>query len=152
MLIAEKTALRPPPEGCLSVGCSFQILVEVLFQRGKGGAADDVLDLAGVIDRGFLIHAERHEQLAEDGVAFVGAFRDLKSRFGQVQTAVAGNGDIASVTQDSDRAADAWLGVAHFLADVDRAYKAFSVAENQNGLQVHFTGFFKLHNHHSRVE
>ena len=82
----------------------------MLFQRGKGGAADDVLDLAGVIDRGFLIHAERHEQLAEDGVAFVGAFRDLKTRFGQVQTAVAGNGDVTSVAQDPDCAADAGLG------------------------------------------
>ncbi len=82
----------------------------MLFQRVKGAAADDVFNFAGVVDSGFLVYAERHEQLAEDGVAFVGAFRDLKSRFGQVQTAVAGNGDISSVTQDSDRAADAWLG------------------------------------------
>ncbi len=73
----------------------------MLFQRVKGASADDVFNFAGVVDSGFLVYAERHEQFAENIVALIGAFRDLKSRFGQVQTAVAGNGDIASVTQDS---------------------------------------------------
>ena len=116
----------------------FHLLVKVFFQSRKGAAAYDVLDFAGVVCRGFLVDAEPDEELTEHGVTLVGALSDLKPRLGEVKSPVVGNGDVAAVTENSDRTADAGLGVAHFLADVDRAHKSLALTENIYGFKIHF--------------
>ena len=116
----------------------FHLLVKVFFQSRKGAAAYDVLDFAGVVCRGFLVDAEPAEELTEHGVTLVGALSDLKPRLGEVKSPVVGNGDVAAVTENSDRTADAGLGVSHFLADVDRAHKSLVLTENIYGFKIHF--------------
>ena len=116
----------------------FHLLVKVFFQSRKGAAAYDVLDFAGVVCRGFLVDAEPDEEFAEDGVTLIGALSDLKSCLGEMKSAVVGNCDVAAVAENSDRTADAGLGVAHFLADVDRAHKSLALTENIYGFKIHF--------------
>ena len=41
-----------------------------------------MLNLAGVVCRRFLVNTELHKQLAQNGMALVGALGDLQSRFG----------------------------------------------------------------------
>ena len=116
----------------------FHLLVKVFFQSRKGAAAYDVLDFAGVVCRGFLVDAEFDEELAEDGVTLIGALSDLKTRLGEMKSTVVGNCDVAAVAENSDRTANAGLGVAHFLADVDRAHKSLALTENIYGFKIHF--------------
>ena len=116
----------------------FHLLVKIFFQSREGAAAYDVLDFAGVVCRGFLVDAEPDEELTEHGVTLVGALSDLKPRLGEVKSPVVGNGDVAAVTENSDRTADAGLGVAHCLADVDRAHKSLALTENIYGFKIHF--------------
>ena len=92
---------------------SFHLFVEILFKSGKCTAADYMLDFAGVVCRGFLVHSERNKKFAEHGMA------------------------LAAVAKNTYRTAYTRFGVAHLLTYVDRPNKSFSLTENIYGFKIH---------------
>ena len=55
-----------------------------------------MLDLAGILGGGFLIHSQGDEKTGQKGVPLVDLFRDLKPRVREMDRAVLVDGDIAS--------------------------------------------------------
>ena len=54
----------------------------------EGFVAQVMLNLAGVVQRGFLADSKAHEQLAEDGMAFVDVGSDAPAFFSQIDMVI----------------------------------------------------------------
>ena len=88
---------------------SIRYILDMLLYRLKGFFADHVLDLTGVLCRGFFFDSERDEEARQYRVAFIKVFCGLNTFFGQRDVTRAVNGDVFARFENADGTADARL-------------------------------------------
>ena len=106
-----------------------------------GGVADGVFHAAGILGGGFRVYADFYQPGGEHGVPLIDFLRYLPAIVGEGDVAVLVHYDKSTVFQQPDGTADAGLGLAHMLHDVDGAHRRHFAAEHQNRLQIHLSGF-----------
>ena len=103
-----------------------------LFQTFEGFLADVVLHLAGVIFGCFFVDSYLHKQLAQQLMAFIYGVCYLLSGVGEEYVVVLISDDKAVGLQLLEGDADAWLGEAQIVYDVDGSDGAFFVCFNMS--------------------
>ena len=111
------------------------------FDRFKGFVTDSVLDAAGVLGGGVLGYSEGYEKGGEYLVAAVNLLCDEASLLGEGNVAVRVYRDVSAAFQKTDGAADAGLGEAHILADVDGTDVRLFFREYQYCFEIHLARF-----------
>ena len=106
---------------------------------------NDVLHAAGVRCGGLLRDAQMDEHFGQHGVALVDGLRQGTALLRQEQAAVFTHGDIVLLPENAHGPGDAGLGIAQIFAHVYAADEGRFLAQHQDGLQVHFTGFVYAH-------
>ena len=79
------------------------------FDCRKGFIAEVMLELAGVLCGGLLVHAQKHQKLCKGGVAIVYLFGNLFSAVCKGDISVFVHVDKSAAFQKTDCAADAGL-------------------------------------------
>ena len=68
-------------------------------------------------------------------MAFINGFGDFQTGLGQTEQTVLVDGYIAVIAQQANGTADARLGKAGVVRDVDRAHLSIFLRQNQDGFQ-----------------
>ena len=100
-----------------------------------------MLDLAGVLFRGLLLHADGDKEIRQKQVPFIGAPGDEPPLVRQHKAAAGVQIQIAAAAQKAHGAAHARLGKAHILGHIHRPHAFFTLGQNVDRLQIHFAGF-----------
>ena len=111
----------------------------------KRFVTDHVFNSAGIVGCRFTRNTQLDQQLAEDGVAVQNVFRQSPAFFRQMDKTVFFHGNKAVVFQQTYSTGYAGLGLAHVFADVYGTDLLFFTRKDQNGFQIHFTGFLQCH-------
>ena len=114
---------------------------KMALQGLEGSVTDDVLHAAGVLGSGGLVHTQAAEKVREDRVALVDLFGYLAPDGGEGDVAAVVYVDILPGLQQANGAADAGLGVAHIVHDVDGTDGLPLADQDQDALQIHLAGF-----------
>ena len=85
----------------------------------EGFVADDMLDSAGILGRGFFVHPQMDQHIPDDNMPLIYLFRGLSTQFCQGQVAVLILIQIAALLQKSHAPADAGFGKPHILRNID---------------------------------
>ena len=107
----------------------------------EGFVAQVMLNLAGVVQRGFLADSKAHEQLAEDGMAFVDVGSDAPAFFSQIDMVILVDGykpAFAHLPQDDGHRR---TGIGEVRADVDSVNLILLLRKDIDGFQIVFGGF-----------
>ena len=116
----------------------------MLLELVEGFLAQHMLDAARIFSGGLSVHAESGEERGEHGVALVNAGGDLHAGFGQSQQTVLVDGNVTVIAQQANGTADARLGKAGVVRNVDRAHLSIFLRQNQDGFQVVFRAFLNF--------
>ena len=111
------------------------------LQGLEGSVTDDVLHAAGVLGSAGLVHTQATEKVREDRVALVDLFGYFAPGGGEGDVAAVVYVDILPGLQQAYGAADAGLGVAHIVHDVDGTDGLPLADQDQDALQIHLAGF-----------
>lgn len=114
---------------------------KMTLQGLEGSVTDDVLHAAGVLGSAGLVHTQAAEKVREDRVALVDLFGYLAPGGGEGDVAAVVYVDILPGLQQANGAADAGLGVAHIVHDVDGTDGLPLTNQDQDALQIHLAGF-----------
>ena len=131
--------------GCLLAGALGVVQQGPLPDFGQGGLAEDVLGLAGVLGGGLFVHPQLHEEVGQQTVAAVDPLGNLLARGQKRQIALAVHRNVAVFPQLFHGDADAGLGVAQLIDNVDGAHLALALGEHQDGFQIIFCGLVDDH-------
>lgn len=116
-------------------------LLAMLLDAPECLVADVVLHAAGILRGGLGAYAERDEQLGEHLVAFVDLLRDGAALLREGDASARVDDDAVLVLEAPERAADGRLRDVHLGGDIHRVNLRMRLCEDQNGFQIHFTGF-----------
>ena len=100
-----------------------------------------MLQLAGIVLCGGLVHSDDHEDILKGVVAVIDPFGYGAAGLGESDEAGLIHKDVAVGFELADSTADRRLAEAHMLADIYGSYGGFLLREHQNGLKIHLTGF-----------
>ena len=129
--------------------CLSDFLLLVIFQMLSDHfnrlIADVMLNTAGILSRDLLADSQQNQRTGQNTVALKDLLRNLAAAFGQGQDAVRIHVQIPAAAQNADCTADARLGIAQMLTDIDGTHPSLLCAQNQNGLQIHLARFQQLH-------
>ena len=115
----------------------------------EGFVADDMLNPAGILGRGFFVHPQMDQHIPDDRMPLIYLFRSLPAQFRQGQVAVLIRSQIAALLQKSHAPADAGLGKSHIFRNIDGTDIGAFLCENIDVFLIHFTGFLQYHSNTS---
>ena len=104
-----------------------------------------MLDPAGVLGRGLLVHTQFHQHLAQHRMAGVHRLRNGKPGLRQGDRTVSVHIHISVLFQNGHGSADAGLGKAQLLSHIDSPNKGAVLRENINSFQIHLARFVNRH-------
>ena len=119
--------------------------VNVFFNGRKTFGAQHMFDSACVRKGCFPVNPKLHQPIGKNRVAFVNLLRDFPSGFGQSNMPVFINLNVPGSSQIFHGYADAWLGKAHFIGNINGAHIGMSLTQHQNGFQVIFSSLLYFH-------
>ena len=125
----------------LGLFCLFDELADL----SEGLVAQVMLDLAGVLRGHFGRDPQQREQPGETFVTVVDPAGNGHAAFIERDQSFGIHGDIAVFPQLLHGDADAGLGVAQLVDDINGAHMPAPLLQNQNGLQIVLSGFVDDH-------
>ena len=85
----------------------------------EGFVADDMLDSAGILRSGFLVHPQMDQHITDDRMPLINLFRSLPAQLCQGQIAVFIRSQVTALFQKPHAPADAGLGKSHIFRNID---------------------------------
>ena len=117
----------------------------MLTKTIKSLLADIMLNPAGIFIGGLLVDAHPDENLGQAVVAAVSLFSDLAAFGGEGDALVGIQFQVALGGKAPELLADGGAGELHVVGDVDSSYVAIFLLEDENGLEIHLSGFLTVH-------
>ena len=117
------------------------VRLELILDCEKGLVADHMLDLTGILRCGSFVDTHTDQQTGQYRVAFKDLPGNSLAFLGQMQKALIVGDHIAALLQQAHSPADAGLGVAHMLRNIDAADICVGLGEHVDGFEIHLTGF-----------
>ena len=117
----------------------------MLPQGVEGFRADVMLDAAGILEGDLLADPHPDKNLCQAVMAVVGFFSDLAAFGGEGDALVGIQFQVALGGKAPELLADGGAGELHVVGDVDSSYVAIFLLEDENGLEIHLSGFLTVH-------
>ena len=104
-----------------------------------------MLCLTGVLGGGLFVHAQLHKEVGQQTVTAIDTLCDLAARCQQGQVALAVHRDIAVLAQLFHGNADACLGKAQLIDNVNGTHTAHPLGEHKDRFEIICCGLVDLH-------
>lgn len=123
----------------------FRYLFQMRLYRRKGFFADHMLDPAGVLGRGLLVHTQFHQYLAQHHMAGVHRLCNGKPGLRQRDRTVGVHIHIPVLFQNGHGSADAGFGKAQLFSHIDSPNEGAILREDIDGFQIHLARLVNCH-------